>query len=123
MPHWYFIFLLHFLPFNENPRSDSIIKITAPEVIAHARKNAIIDIYVLVKEGYHIQAHKVNDEFIIPTTLDIIADEIIIMGKQIFPAGKKFKLEGTSDYLFVYDGKFKITIPFKARVKIQKGKY
>ncbi len=123
MPHWYFIFLLHFLPYNEQTNSDSIIKITVPEVIAHAGKNAVIYVYVVVKEGYHIQANKVNDEFIIPTTLDINADEIIITRKHVFPVGKKFKLEGTSDYLFVYDGKFKITTPFKVMGKIQRGKY
>jgi hypothetical protein len=121
--HWPFIFLLHFLPCNEQTSSDSIIKITVPEVVAYAGKSAVIYVYVVVKEGYHIQANKVNDEFIIPTTLDINADKIIIAGKQVFPAGKKFKLEGTSDSLFVYDGKIKITIPFKASEKIQKGKY
>jgi hypothetical protein len=121
--HWAFIFLLHLLPCTEQASSDSIIKITVPEVVAHAGKSAVIYVYVVVKEGYHIQANKVNDEFIIPTTLDINADKIIIAGKQVFPKGKKFKLEGTSDYLFVYDGKFKITIPFKTMEKIQKGKY
>jgi DsbC/DsbD-like thiol-disulfide interchange protein len=123
MPNWYFIFLLHFLPCNDQTGSDSVIKIAAPEVIAHAGKSAVIYVYVAVKEGYHIQANKVNDEFIIPTTLDINADKIIITGKQVFPAGKKFKLKGTSDYLFVYGGKFKIAIPFKVREKIRRGKY
>src|SRR6266508_3950465 len=110
MPHWCFIFLFHFSLCSEQASSDSIIKITVPEVIAHAGKSAVIYVYVVVKEGYHIQANKVNDEFVIPTTLDLNADTIIKTGKQIFPSGKKFKLEGTSDYLFVYDGKFKITI-------------
>jgi len=123
MPLLYLIFLLHSLPCNQQTSPDSIIKITAPEVIAHAGKEAVINIYVVVKEGYHIQANKVNNEFIIPTVLNIIENKIIITGKQMFPAGKKFKLKGTGDYLFVYDGEFKIAIPFKTRQKIQKGKY
>jgi hypothetical protein len=123
MAHWYFIFLLHFLPCKEQTSSDSIIKITVPEVIIHVGKSAVINVYVVVKEGYHIQANKVNDEFIIPTTLDIDTDRMMVMGKQVFPSGKKLKLEGTRDYLFVYDGKFKITMPLKAKEKIKKGKY
>jgi thiol:disulfide interchange protein DsbD len=123
MSHLCFLFLFHFLPWNERASSDSIIRITVPEVIVHAGKSAVIYVYVVVKEGYHIQANKVNDEFIIPTSLDIITDSILVTGKQTFPAGKKFKLEGTDDYLLVYDGKFKITISFKASEKIQKGKY
>jgi len=39
--HWPLIFLLHFLPCNEQTSSDSIIKITVPEVVAHAGKSAV----------------------------------------------------------------------------------
>ena len=58
-----------------------------------------------------------------PLLFEIKADEIITTNKQSFPAGKKFRLEGTSDYLLVYDGVFKITIPFKTFEKIRQGKY
>ena len=123
MAHLPYMFLLSLLPCKEQTSADSIVKVTAPQVTVYPGKSGALYIYVAVKKGYHIQAHKVNDEFIIPTTLDINADETIKIGKQIFPTGKKFKLEGTSDYLFVYDGKFKITLQFKAREKIQEGKY
>ena len=121
--HWPFIFLLYLLPCKEQASADSIVKVNAPEVTAYAGKSGEIYIYVTVKKGYHIQANKVNDEFIIPTTLEIKADEMTTTNKQSFPAGKKFRLEGTSDYLLVYDGVFKITIPFKTFEKIQQGKY
>ncbi|HEV8505046.1 MAG TPA: protein-disulfide reductase DsbD domain-containing protein [Chitinophagaceae bacterium] len=103
--------------------SDTIVKVVAPGVSAHAGKDAVVNVSVLVKKGYHIQAHKVNDEFIIPTSLDIVENNIIITGKQAFPAGKKFKIEGSENYLLVYDGEFKITIPFKVQEEIPKGKY
>lgn len=121
--HWPYIFLLYLLPCKEQTSTDSIVKVTAPEVTAYAGKSGALYIYVAVKKGYHIQANKVNDEFIIPTTLEINAGEIITTGKQSFPAGKKFRLEGTNGYLLVYDGVFKITIPFKTGEKIQQGKY
>ena len=123
MAHWPFIFLLHFLSRNEQISADSIVQVAAPEVIAYAGKSAVMHLYIAVKKGYHIQANKVNDKFIIPTTLEINTGDIITTVKQIFPTGKKFKLEGTIDYLHVYDGNFKITIPFKTREKIQKIKY
>lgn len=121
--HWSFIFLLHFLPFDNRVSADSIIKITAPEVVVRAGKKGIIKVYVAVKNGYHIQSNKVNDELIIPTTLEIDTQGIIKAGKQSFPAEKKFRLEGTADYLPVYDGNFKISVAFTAGEKIQKGKY
>jgi hypothetical protein len=100
-----------------------VVKITVPEIIVQAGKSAKIIVHVSVEKGYHIQANKVNDELLIPTTLEIDQQETIVTGQQIFPAGKKFKLEGTSDYLLVYDGNLKITIPFKTDKKIQKGEY
>jgi hypothetical protein len=102
---------------------DSIVHLTVPEVTIQAGKEGLINAHVSVKNGYHIQANKVNDEFIIPTTLDIDTGEIITTGKIVFPKSKKFKLEGTSDYLLVYDGDFKIVIHFKASEKVQKEKY
>jgi thioredoxin:protein disulfide reductase len=117
-----FILLLHLLPYY--PVSiDSIVTITATEIIVHAGANAKINVYFTVKKGYHIQSNKVNDEFIIPTTLEIDTQEIMTAGKQSFPAEKKIRLAGTTDYLLVYDGSFKVTIAIKANEKIQKGKY
>ena len=121
--HWPFILLLYLLPCKEQASVDSIVKVNAPEVTAYAGKSGEIHIYVTIKKGYHIQANKVNDDFIIPTTFEINTGEIITTGKQSFPSGKKFRLEGTSNYLRVYDGVFKITMPFKTFEKIQKGKY
>lgn len=123
MAHFYLILLLHFLPCNKQTSADSIIKIVAPQVIVHAGKKAVMPIYVTIKNGYHIQANKVKDEFIIPSTLEINADKIVTTGEQVFPVSKKFRLAGTSDYLMVYDGKLKITIPFKTSEKTQKGEY
>jgi hypothetical protein len=121
--HWPLIFLVYLLPCKEKASTESIVKANAPEVAVYAGKSGEIHIYVTIKKGYHIQANKVNDDFIIPTTLEINTGEIIATGKQSFPLGKKFRLEGTSDYLLVYDGVFKITVPFKASEKIQQGKY
>jgi DsbC/DsbD-like thiol-disulfide interchange protein len=60
---------------------------------------------------------------LIPTTIKIDDDKNITTGRQEFPPAKKFKLEGTDDFLDVYDGVFEIRIPFKTIGKIPKGKY
>ena len=122
MVHWPYILLLYFLPCKEQT-SDNTVKVTTSEVTAYPGKSGVLYIYVEVKRGYHIQANKVNDEFIIPTTLEINTGGIITIGKHSFPAGKKFRLEGTNDYLLVYDGVFKIITSFKTREKIQQGNY
>lgn len=123
MIYWSFIFLFYVLPYSNQTVADSIVQVTVPEVIVHAGKSGVINVHVSVKKGYHIQANKVNDEFIIPTTIEIDTHQMITTGEETFPLSKKFKLEGTSDYLPVYDGNFKIIIPFKADEKAKKEKF
>ena len=117
------IFLLQLLTGDPEKSPDDIVQLKIPEIIVSSGKNGVIQIDVTVKKGYHIQANKVKDEFIIPTTLEITASDIITTDKQLFPAGKKFRLEGTKDHLLVYDGDFKIKVPFRTKENLEKGKY
>ncbi len=106
-----------------NQQKTDILKIIVPQILVDAGKSSTIHIGVEIKNGYHIQANKVNDEYLIPTTLKINADKNIMPGEQAFPQSKKFRLEGSDDYLNVYDGNFDISIAFKTTKQIQKGKH
>ncbi len=117
------LILVHSLTGDSASTSNGIVKISAPEFLVPAGKSSVIRVKIEVKKGYHIQANKVNNEFLIPTTLEINTDKKIILGKQVFPRSKKFKLEGTENFLDVYDGIFEISIPFKTQKTIQKRKY
>ena len=121
MIQWLTIFLVSSFTVSKQINADEIVKVNVPKVIVQAGKSSVINITVEVKNGYHIQANKVDNEFIIPTTLEINGDEKITLKKQIFPSAKQFKLEGTDEHLDVYDGRFEINIFFKARKEIQKG--
>lgn len=101
----------------------NIAKITVPEIVVSPGKKGIIQLEIEIKEGYHIQANKVNDKLLIPSTVKIDEDKKITTGRQKFPPVKKIKLEGTSNFLNVYDGNFEISIPFKTIETIPKGKY
>ena len=106
-----------------NQQKTDIVNITVPEIRVAPGETSTIHIGVEVKKGYHIQANKLNDEYLIPTTLTINPDKHITIGKQTFPQNKKFRLEGSDDYLNIYDGNFDITIVFKTTETIQMGKY
>jgi len=100
-----------------------ILKITVPEIVVSAGERAVIKMEVEIKKGYHIQANKVKDGLLIPTTVKIDEDKNITTGRQEFPPAKKFKLEGTDDFLDVFDGVFEITIPIKTVAKTPKGEH
>jgi len=124
MMNWTIIIVPVFLLMgNRKPVPADILKITVPEIVVSAGKKAVIKMKVEIMKGYHIQANKVKDGLLIPTTVKIDEDKNITTGRQEFPSAKKFKLEGTNDFLDVFDGVFEIRIPFKTIEKIPKGKY
>lgn len=100
-----------------------IVKVTAPKIKTEAGQQSVINVSVDVTNGYHIQAHKVKNEFMVPTTLEIKGNDSFALKKQVFPSTKKFKLEGTDEYLDVYDGRFEIQTFLITQKQTQKGFY
>jgi hypothetical protein len=85
--------------------------------------NTMTSIWVEVKKGYHVQANKVNDESLVPTTLEVNDVKGIIISKKEFPPGEQFKLEGTDTFLSVYDGKFLIKLFLTSSAELKAGTY
>ena len=119
----FFILFFQLLSGNAQTDADSIVRVLAPSVITRVGESKLIPVYISVKKGFHIQANKVTDEFIIPTTLEIDSNEVLSVGKQKYPAPKKIRLVGTTQYLPVYDGNFKIIVHCRIGQKVPKGKY
>jgi thioredoxin:protein disulfide reductase len=115
---WLIIFLLNSFIVS-GQINEELVKVHVPKVTVQAGKQSVISVSVEVTNGYHIQAHEVRDEFIKPTTLEVDGGKKFIIQKQIFPSAKKFKLEGTDQFLDVYDGRFEIQTFFIAQKKIQ----
>ncbi len=100
-----------------------IVTVRVRESIVYAGENNRVEIGVHVKEGYHIQANRVKDESLIPTTLEIKNNEFLTISKQEFPPSKQFKLEGTDSSLLVFDGKFLIKLLVSPGKHAPIGKY
>ncbi len=117
MIKWLTIFLISTLTVIN---TDEIVKVNTQKVIVKAGLDSVINIAIEIKNGYHIQANKVENQFI-PTTLEIKNDREITIKNKIFPPAKKFKLKGTDQYLNVYDGIFEISILFTTKKEVRKG--
>jgi hypothetical protein len=101
--------------------TDELVKVRAPKVNAQVGQEVLIKTFVSVKNGYHIQAHEIADELIIPTTLEIAEGKNFVIKKQVFPPTKKFTLTGTNQNLEVYDGEFEIQTSLEVSLNVQKG--
>ena len=121
MTLWLIIFLLNNFTVSKQIKADEIVKVNVPKVIVKAGRHSEINVSIEIKNGYHIQAHEVRDEFLIPTTLEINGSKEFIIKKQVFPSSKKFKLKGTDKYLDVYDGKFEIRTFFTTQKETQRN--
>lgn len=117
-----FSLLLHTLVgMSENP--DDIVMVKANQVVLDGGREGTIHLEVDVKPGYHIQASQVNDEYLVPTTIEINRNDEFRMKETVFPPSKKFQLEGTDSYLDVYDERFEILMPFNLQKTTLKGNY
>jgi hypothetical protein len=103
--------------------TEEIVHVEAPQVTMQAGRPAMIRVMVKVREGFHIQANQLTDEFLIPTTLQMDGGEYFTFSPPVFPAPEKFKLAGTTDYLEVFGGAFEIQSTVVAIKKINKGLY
>ena len=121
MIRWLIIFLFNSIMTAGQVKED-LVRVSVPKVMAQAGRQSVINISVEVKNGYHIQTHEVKqDEFIISTTLEIDGGKEFIINNHVFPTAKKFTLEGTDQYLDVYDGKFEVQTYFTTGKKIHKN--
>jgi hypothetical protein len=103
-------------------QSSDLVKITVGEISVEVGERATVLVRVEVKKGYHIQANKVSQEYLIPSTIEIEANKDIIIEEKTFPHSKMLTLEGFGEPLNVYDGNVDIQVGFKVGENCGKGK-
>lgn len=104
-------------------QTSDLVVISADKVFIRADSMAMGTANILIKEGYHIQSNEVDDEYIIPTRLDVTDNEMIQMIEQVYPDGKDFRLEGSEIILNVFDGEIEIRFKLITDSKIIQGEH
>lgn len=116
------LFLSAFTDIKHVQQSD-IVKVSMEEaVIEHGSQGSAV-IRIIIKQGYHIQANVVKDKALVPVSLRISPVNEFIIGKPVFPSYKLYKLEGTRDFLNVFDSVLLVRIPVKTKRGTRPGNY
>jgi len=89
----------------------------------HAGATARVTVHVAFAEGWHVNAHKPNDEYLIPTNLKIEPVAGISIREMAYPEPEKIALEGTGEILLAYGPKFSIGVTFDIAPDVQPGEY
>lgn len=82
------------------------------EAIYDENKNFQANLYFKISSGWHINANKIEDEFLIPTEIKI-EEENISIDSINYPEGEKASLGFSKEPLIVYTGEFKIEVKGK----------
>lgn len=85
-------------------------------------ENIRVNIKADIQSGYHINANKVSDEDLIPTTITVDAGELKL-SKVSWPGSKKYKFSFSETEIEVFEGSISIGINLKAPKNIKPGKY
>lgn len=118
MIHWLLIFIISL---EAQAQGVTPVKANAPRTIGHLGIPVEVRVEVEVMWGYHIQANRVKDESLVPTTLTWREENGWVVREIIFPPAKKFKLQGSDLPLEVYDGKFDINTVLVPPSSLRKG--
>jgi len=65
---------------------------------------AHVAVEVTMRAPWHINAHELKDEFLVPTEVRFIAPEGITVTEVIYPAGHATKLDFAEEEMMLYDG-------------------
>jgi hypothetical protein len=85
-------------------------------------ENIRVNVKADIQSGYHINANKVSDEDLIPTTITVDAGDLKL-SKVSWPGSKKYKFSFSETELEVFEGSINIGINLKAPKNIKPGKY
>jgi thioredoxin:protein disulfide reductase len=81
-----------------------------------------INVKATVQSGYHINANKVSDEDLIPTTISVEGSDLKL-GKVSWPGAHKYKFSFSENEIDVFEGSFNVGLTLKAGKNLKPGKY
>jgi len=82
---------------------------------------ARLAVVLTTKGDWHVNANKVNDEFMIPTSLEVVAPEGVTVKAIVYPEGHEKKLGFSDEVLALYQGTIPIGIVIEVARNVEPG--
>ncbi len=104
------------------PKASELVRFTAPAPVAlTAGGAASAKLEFHVPAPWHVNAHKPNEDFLVPTVLTLSPAAGVTAGPASYPAAKQVKLSFSETPLAVYEDAFTITVPLRATATAAPG--
>ncbi|MDN3687455.1 protein-disulfide reductase DsbD domain-containing protein [Cyclobacterium jeungdonense] len=94
-----------------------------PEFTISTGDEKHLSLSFIIKEGYHIQANRVNDENLLPSKLSFESAEGLIIGDPVYPQADEFRMEGVKEPLAVFGDTLEIQVPVKTTDTMKKQRF
>lgn len=104
---------------------ETLVETRSAWSVDKARPGDVIQlaIQVTISDGYHINAHQLEDEFLIPTELKITPGKGFQVASPVYPQATSHEVSFSEQPLSVYEGKVHIIVPVTLGRKLRPGKY
>jgi len=98
------------------PRADTVVKPLAYVSLQPVPAGRAFEIAVVagIQRGFHINANKVLEDYLIPTTVKAEVPAGFRIVETIYPAGQRQKFEFSETEMAVYDGSITILLKLQA---------
>jgi DsbC/DsbD-like thiol-disulfide interchange protein len=105
------------------PRPDTIVKPQAYVSLEPVPRGRAFEIAVVaeIMDGFHINANKVLQEYVIPTTLEAELPKGFQLIETVYPQGKLWKFDFSPERLNVYEGKITLLLKLQAQADAPLG--
>lgn len=106
------------------PKASEIVKpqVSAPaEPVARGRAFSV-SVIAVIRPGFHIQANKVLEDYLIPTTLEAQLPGGVKLVDTTYPKARLVKFPFNPKEMAVYEGKVELRIKLEANVAAPLGK-
>ena len=95
------LFFTYALVGNTPATGQTLVTVKVDQSNVNVGLNTMISIWVEVQQGYHVQANTMNDESLVPTTLEVNSAKGITISKQEFPLGEQFNSQPREHIFFL----------------------
>ncbi|MGH7725393.1 MAG: protein-disulfide reductase DsbD family protein [Candidatus Eiseniibacteriota bacterium] len=96
------------------PATDKLVRVKVPSDLKASQGETIkVELEFEVLETWHVNAHRPNEDFLVPTVFSVRSADGVSAGEVRYPDAKQVTLSFSETPLAVYEGDFEIVVPLR----------
>ena len=119
--HRILLILLSILLVAAAPKKPVIVSLATPQLEIFPGEKKEYPLELNITKGYHIQSNPASEKYLIPVTATLEPNDVVAIGKPIYPPGIPFRLKGSQTDISTYEDTVRIKIPIQVSSSAKPG--